>query len=354
MPISSNPNPRHAANANYLPPCTTQRILSKKVLPYLIMLPLLASFTTACRQNSTPDKWKETLRLERLDHQLMRAGGGKAIMGTDSALGVLWCRLLHFEGNTGYEKYLNSFAADSAMQAVQDSIENVFPLHDETTSEQIETGFAWIHSNMPSIEIPRIYYIHGGFNAPCMMDTAILGIALECFLGDNSSFYEKLQIPHYLRRRMQPARIAPAAMAGWLEGMYTPVGTMRTVLDHMIYQGKILYIIRQALPKTPEHIALGFTKDEIDWLKASEGSMWRYLSEKKVLFEANPLIVSQFTGPAPFTRAFGNDSPGRAAIWLGYRIVESYFRSNPTASIERTYFSTDFQQLLAKAKYNPK
>ena len=329
-----------------------KRIHSEKVLPYLLLLLLFAT-VTACRHDTTPANWRETLRLERLDHQLMREGGGSTIMARDSTFGVLWCRLLHFEGTERYANYLDAFASDSTMQALQDSIEASFPLAKDP-AKSLEKGFAWLHRNMPSISIPRIYFINGGFNAPCMMDTAMLGIALECFLGQKSTYYEKLQIPQYLRRQMDPKRIAPAAITGWLEGMYMPMGSMRTVLDNMLYQGKLLYIARQALPQLPEHVVLGFSKEELEWLTASEGSMWRYLSEKEVIFDSNPLIVTQFTGPAPFTRAFGNDSPGRASVWLGYRIVESYFKANPSASIERIYFSSDSQQLLAKAKYAPK
>lgn len=274
-------------------------------------------------------------------------------MATDSAIGELWSRLLHYEGNDRFDLYLNSFASDSSMQALQDTIERIIPIGKEPI-QSLSDAFAWLYNNIPSIEIPRIYFINGGFNAPCMMDSGQLGIALECFLGPECSYYEKLQIPQYLRRAMRPERIAPAALTGWLEGMYTPIGGIRTVLDHMLYQGKLLYIARQALPKLPEHITLGFSKENIEWLKTNEGNMWRYLSEKNVLFETNPLIINQFTGPAPFTRAFGNDSPGRAACWLGYRIVVSYFKANPDTQIERIYFSTDSQQLLARAKYNPK
>lgn len=329
-----------------------KRIHSKKVLIFttLTAFYLLAA---ACHRLETPPNWPETLKLARLDHQLLRNGGGKAIMAEDSAFGVLWTRLLHYEGNDNFDAYLNAFAADSTMQALQDTIERTFPIGKEP-KQQLADAFAWLHTNMPSIDIPRVYFINGGFNAPCMMDTGRLGVALECFLGPECSYYEKLQIPLYLRRAMRPERIAPAALIGWTEGMYPPVGDMRTVLDHMLYQGKLLYIAHQALPKLPEHIALGFSKEDIHWLEANEGNMWRYLSEKNVLFESNPLIINQFTGPAPFTRAFGNDSPGRAAAWLGYRIVASYFKANPSAPMERTYFSTDSQQLLAKAKYNPK
>ena len=329
-----------------------KRIQLKKVLAALALLLLLNPFT-ACHRDVPPSQWRETLRLARLDHLLMREGGGEGIMATDSAFGTLWCRLLHFEGSERFAAYLNAFAADSSMQSLQDSIEYAFPVGSEP-AKPLEEGFAWLHSHMPSIDIPRIYFINGGFNAPCMMDTSMLGIALDCFLGQNSSYYEKLQVPQYIRRNMSPARVAPAAIIGWLDEMYTPSVSLRTVLDFMLYQGKLLYIARQTLPKLAESVVLGFSKEEIAWLEKNEANMWQYLSEKNVLFDTNPLIINQFTGPAPFTRAFGNDSPGRAAAWLGYRIIESYCNANRSTPIERLYFSTDAQQILGNAKYNPK
>jgi hypothetical protein len=58
-------------------------------------------------------------------------------------------------------------------------------------------------------------------------------------------------------------------------------------------------------------------------------------------------------GEAPFTSYFANESPGRAAGWLGFRIVESYMARNRDKSLGLLMNEVDIQEILEKAKYNP-
>ena len=57
--------------------------------------------------------------------------------------------------------------------------------------------------------------------------------------------------------------------------------------------------------------------------------MWEYLVEHDMLFSTDPMLIKKLTGDAPFTSYFTSESPGRAANWIGFRIVESYMRKNP-------------------------
>ena len=81
--------------------------------------------------------------------------------------------------------------------------------------------------------------------------------------------------------------------------------------------------------------------------------MWQYLIEKNLLFNTDMLTIRKLTGEAPFTSFFTNESPGGAAVWIGFRIVESYMMKNATTSLDDLMKSTDIQQILEKAKYNP-
>ena len=81
--------------------------------------------------------------------------------------------------------------------------------------------------------------------------------------------------------------------------------------------------------------------------------MWQYLLEHDLLFETDQLVIRKLTGEAPFTTYYTNESPGRASVWIGFRIVESYMMKNPGVKIEDLMNNTDVQGLLEKAKYSP-
>ena len=52
------------------------------------------------------------------------------------------------------------------------------------------------------------------------------------------------------------------------------------------------------------------------------------------LFNTDQFTIRKLTGEAPLQAYFTNESPGRAAVWLGFRIVESYMMKNPDISLE--------------------
>ena len=82
--------------------------------------------------------------------------------------------------------------------------------------------------------------------------------------------------------------------------------------------------------------------------------MWQYLLEHDLLFSTDQFEVRKLTGDAPFTAYFTNESPGRAAVWIGFRIIESYMMKNTDVSLEELMRETDIQRILEKAKYAPK
>jgi hypothetical protein len=81
--------------------------------------------------------------------------------------------------------------------------------------------------------------------------------------------------------------------------------------------------------------------------------MWRYLIEHDLLYSTDQLVIRKLTGEGPFTSYFSTESPGKAAIWTGFRIVESYMRRNPSVTLEQLMKDIDYQGILEKARYNP-
>ena len=48
-----------------------------------------------------------------------------------------------------------------------------------------------------------------------------------------------------------------------------------------------------------------------------------------MLFSTDGFLIRKFTGEAPFTSYFTEESPGRAVVWTGFRIIERYMSNNP-------------------------
>lgn len=321
----------------------------RRLLSLLSLAPLLL---TACF--SEPSE-REQVQIEcvRLDSVLMRTdGGADRIVEEHPGFARLWGQVFGFTDSTLLVGDFSRFVADSTMQQLEDSILHVFPTVDRYSAD-LQAAFGRLSARMPELPLPKVYFYNSGFNASLLLADSTLGIALDRFLGADAWYYPQLGVPVYLRRLMRPSAIVSMAVEGWVSSEY-PLGVERgTVLDHMLHQGKLKWINRQVLPDAPDTIALGYTAKELAWLRASEADMWTYLSEKKLLFDTNALLVAQFTRPSPFTTSFGQDSPGQAACYIGYRIVARYMEQHPKTSYHALLQSLGSQAIVEGARYQP-
>ena len=82
--------------------------------------------------------------------------------------------------------------------------------------------------------------------------------------------------------------------------------------------------------------------------------MWTFLVEHKLLFNTENLTIKKLTGEAPFTSLFPRESPGRADVWVGFRIVSAYMKHHNDVSLKTLMEDLDYQKILNGAKYDPK
>ncbi len=201
-----------------------------------------------------------------------------------------------------------------------------------------------------------IYSCITGFNNSIIIGDSIIGIGLDRYLGADCEYYPRLEIYKYLSARMTPDYIVSDVMYGWAASEWDfdmlkyPADN---VLSEMIHDGKLKYFEKCMLPETSDEIIFGFTTDQMKFCRNNESQMWQYLVENDMLFKTDQFVIRKLTGEAPFTSYFTNESPGRAAVWLGFRIVESYMMKNPGINIEELMKNTDIQEILEKSKYNP-
>jgi hypothetical protein len=55
----------------------------------------------------------------------------------------------------------------------------------------------------------------------------------------------------------------------------------------------------------------------------------------------------------PFTTGFGNESPSRLGVFIGWEIVVAYLKNNPDVTLEEVLKMTDSQKLLQNSGYKP-
>jgi hypothetical protein len=226
--------------------------------------------------------------------------------------------------------------------------------------ETLETGLSEAFRNylyyFPGRTAPEVYTCITGFNNSIITGDSILGIGLDRYLGADCEYYPRLNIYKYLAERMTPENILPDCMYGWgaSEWDFSVIGyAADNVLAEILHEGKLKYFEKCMLPETSDELIFGFTAAQMEFCHNNEGQMWQYLIENNLLFSTDKFVTRKLTGEAPFTSYFSKESPGRAAVWLGFRIIEAYMIRESGMKMEDMINDTDIQGILEKAKYSP-
>lgn len=331
----------------------------------LIVLLLLTGFSS-CKRNPyrvNISSVSVDIKLERLEKDLFSidpAGIETSIPYLKEKYGEflqLFSYVTHlgYTDDTLFAGSLTQFCTDKLNYEVYQSVMEKYP--DITPIEEdLERAFCHYKYYFPGKEIPSTYTCITGFNNSLIVGDNIIGISLDRYLGSDCEYYHRLQIYSYIAARMNSWNIVPDCMYGWAssEWDYSSMGyAADNVMTSIIHEGKMKYFTKCMMPTVNDTVLFGFSADQMKFCRNNEMQMWHYLIENDLLFSTDQFTVRKLTGEAPFTTFFTNESPGRAAVWLGFRIIESYMKRN-NVILGEMMDDADIQGILESAKYDPK
>lgn len=249
--------------------------------------------------------------------------------------------------------YLESFITDKMVSATYQKVQEVFPNMNDLNSEFTD-AFKRFHHYFPTREIPSIYSFVSGFNQSTVLADGLLGIGLDRYLGGDYKNYPLLGIPLYSINDMKPSKITSDCMRAWAIGEFPFNDSIDNLINNIIYEGRLMYFTKKMLPDQPDSLIFGFSPQQMTWCESNEEPMWTYLIENKMFFISDSFTINKLVNDAPFTSGFSQESPGRAVIWLGYKIVDSYMRNvKNDISFQELMLNRDYQKIFNQSKYRP-
>lgn len=253
-----------------------------------------------------------------------------------------------------YSYGLSSFATDLTMYDLYKRVDSVFADLSEQ-KEIIAEGLANYSDHFPEKPLPVIYTYISGLNQSVVTGDKLLGLSLDKYLGFDEPLYNKVYppIPLYLKKTMSPEYVGVDAVRAWVTSELTFQPVKNNLLSRMLNEATAMYLTKQVLPNVPDTIIWGFSTDQLQFCVESEDEMWKYLIEQKLLFSSDNMTISKFVEPGPFTKDFTRESPARAVVWLGYRIIESYMSKNKSITLSELASEVDYQRVLNESRYNP-
>lgn len=232
-------------------------------------------------------------------------------------------------------------------------------LHDVLTHfESVDTlarQLAYLKSNWSVSSFPqKIFTVVSPYRQRIMtVDSTALFIALNHYMGEDYPPYEAF--PRYIRATKIPGRIAYDVSEALISATFPYPESETSFASRMVYQGVILLNAMQSVADADLANALGWSSEQMNKVTDNERSIWQEIIERNWLYADTYSVPAQLLEPAPSVPQLSVEVPGGVARFLGYKIVESYFKSHPTETVHQFLASKKYldPDILRQASYRP-
>lgn len=198
-----------------------------------------------------------------------------------------------------------------------------------------QLGLILENAGNEGLEIPERHYaaVVWGNHRSIVLTDSVVFIALNHFLGSEYPGYKAMH--QYQRTDKTPEQL-PYALAEALVASKYPyeLTESSTALSRMMYEGALTYIKLKIVPNATLGAALGYTREQLEWLDQHYNQMWETLIGKDIIYSTSRDLADRLVGPAPNTSVISPEYPGRAGRYMGYRLIVNYMENNSKMSLD--------------------
>lgn len=216
--------------------------------------------------------------------------------------------------------------------------------------------FKYYKHYFPDKPVPEVVAIVSEFVTDAFTaGDSLCGIGLDMYLGEDYPAYHANENtkPAYIRRQFQKDYIAVRLAKAIAQNLNdAPPG--ERLLDQMLHNGKLLYVVDRLLPKVPDSLKMGYTREQMEGCYANEQEVWARLLEQNLLYSTDARKLKKLVSPSPNAPVVFQEAPGEIGNWIGWRIVEAYMKRHPDTTLEAMLSLTDAQKFLEQSKYKPR
>ena len=242
---------------------------------------------------------------------------------------------------------------DSLQQELSNEVKKTYAKFDDV-QDDIESLFQHLKYYDKTFKVPRVITVTSDVdyrNKTIVTDTIVL-ISLDTYLGADHHFYEGIQ--RFLTLKMKRSQIVSDLAADYSEN-YIFQNKSKTLLDDMVYFGKQLYFKDKTIPFVSDAEKIGYTEEQLDWVKENESEVWRYFIERELLFSTDNSLAGRFIADAPFSKFYlelDGESPDRIGQYIGWQIVRSFMKNNEINFMEMLQMDAD--EIFNNSKFKPR
>lgn len=258
--------------------------------------------------------------------------------------------------NPMYMRQIVDFVSDPMMKKVFEATQKRYA--DLSWLEKdLEEPMNKTRKLFPELDIRYFYtLITGGFdyNMRVVSVDSFLAVDICQYAIADMSFAGYFQYPQYLMNLLDSSFILPDCMQAVGINAFMSMNQspeLNTLLDYMVFRGRILCFLNEVLPDVPLEKKIRYTPDQLEWAEENEGNVWGYMVQNQLLYSADNDKIRDFIDDAPKTRQFADSAP-RLADFIGMKIIEKYMEKT-SCTMQELFMQNDSQKILAASGYKP-
>ncbi|MBI1191613.1 MAG: hypothetical protein GC205_00370 [Bacteroidetes bacterium] len=246
-----------------------------------------------------------------------------------------------------------TFVAPPTMRALNDTLHDRLGALQQPIAE-LDLAYRYHRYYYPLDTLPPVYLYSGIFGQPVDLTPDFAAVALTMFLGRDFSGYRSFpseNLPRFLYHRLEPAYIPVRVMDAVARTRWVPEFPENSVLQHMIYEGKLLAYLDRVMPAVPDSLKIGYTALQQEWVEVNQAEAWALLVGESLLFSTRTQDIARIVGEGPHTKGMSLESPSRVGVWLGWQIVRAYLERYPNTTLDELFAMQDARQLLELSRW---
>ena len=214
------------------------------------------------------------------------------------------------EASPGIREGLHTFLTYKDFRGLFDTVAAHFP-DTKAIDEPLRKGFQYYRHYYPKRGVPKIVFFISGLNnwSAVTVDTDIVGIGLDMFLGEGYPYYKSVGIPDYMSRQLRPVAAPVFAFRAIYEDAHPFQPENKTLLDMMIQRGKEQYFLSKMLPFLPDATRFGFTDAQVAWCDKNEALIYNFFVKGEMLYEKNWGKILRYVQDGPTAAGMPSASP---------------------------------------------
>lgn len=246
---------------------------------------------------------------------------------------------------------LQSFMTEPLIKTLYEGIKEYYGNAEELKKE-LGSMFSIAKTIKPDFRTPEVYTYISGFDYPnrVVYSDSALSLSLDMYLPGRSELYSKYGFPIYISERLSPEALLVDVARAIAFSLLPERNGVGSLLEEIVYNGKVLCIVDRLLPKIDEKTKLAYTESQLKWCKANESELWKYWINGQLLYEKDINLTRNFINDGPGNIIF-DGAPPRVVQYIGWRMVSEYIRK--TSDFGSGLWNKPAQEVLSVSGYKP-